>query len=66
VSWDSGLDAPDNSFVVHPAAFPKYGTLVIEVFFHPRRASPDLVVELHGHRPDAQLRHTSLSPSGRP
>ena len=33
VSWDSGLNAPDNSFVVHPAAFPKDGTLVIEVFF---------------------------------
>jgi hypothetical protein len=35
VSWDSGLNAPDNSFVVHPAAFPKDGTLVIEVFFAP-------------------------------
>lgn len=35
VSWDSGYNAPDSSFVVHPAAFPKGGTLVIEVFFTP-------------------------------
>jgi hypothetical protein len=35
VSWDSGLNAPDSSFVLHPAAFPKHGTLVIEVFFTP-------------------------------
>jgi hypothetical protein len=35
VSWDSGRNAPDNSFVIHPAAFPTHGTLVIEVFFNP-------------------------------
>jgi hypothetical protein len=35
VSWDSGRNAPDSSFVVHPAAFPEDGTLVIEVFFVP-------------------------------
>ena len=35
VSWDSGYNAPDSSFVVHPAAFPQDGTLVIEVFFTP-------------------------------
>jgi len=35
VSWDDGYNAPDSSFVVHPAAFPKDGTLVIEVFFTP-------------------------------
>lgn len=35
VSWDSGRNAPDSSFVVHPAAFPEHGTLVIEVFFTP-------------------------------
>ena len=40
VSWDSGLNAPDNSFVVHPAAFPKDGTLVIEVFFAPGAHHP--------------------------
>jgi hypothetical protein len=35
VSWDSGLNAPENSFVVHPADFPNDATLVIEVFFTP-------------------------------
>jgi hypothetical protein len=33
VLWDSGRNAPDSSFVIHPAAFPTHGTLVIEVFF---------------------------------
>jgi hypothetical protein len=35
VSWDSGFNAPDSSFVVHPGAFPDDSTLVIEVFFTP-------------------------------
>lgn len=33
VSWDSGLNAPNSSFVIHPAAFPEHGRMVIEVFF---------------------------------
>lgn len=57
VSWDSGFNAPEGSFVVHPAAFPAHGTLVIEVFFTPdtHQLAGSLSFMAIGHVPTCAL-----------